>query len=129
MGREGIYVMSTTVATTSASPQPSGRERRVFPRVKGPFDGTWTGASGRAAARIGDLSTGGCYIDALNDQRHGEQLSVTIDLPEGAVAALGEIVYSTPNQGFAVKFLTMDDASRDAVHRAVDRLLAAGQGT
>jgi hypothetical protein len=107
----------------------SGRERRRFPRVRGPFDGSWAGAAGRGTARIWDLSVGGCYIDALNDQRNGEILSVTIALPEGQVDADGEIVYSNPNQGFAVKFVTMPDAARHLLHQAVDRLLAEGQGT
>jgi len=97
--------------------------------VRGPFDGSWAGAAGNGTARIWDLSTGGCYIDALNEQRNGEVLTVSISLPEGLVAAEGEIVYSLPNQGFAVRFVQMDDGSRLALHLAVDRLLAAGQGT
>jgi len=101
----------------------------MFPRVQGPFDGKWAGAAGNGSARIWDLSGGGCYIDAHNDQRNGEILSVTIELPEGLVTVQGEIVYSMQNQGFAVKFVAMDDQSRQALHRAVDRLLGEGRGT
>lgn len=80
------------------------------------------------SARIWDLSEGGCYIDALNDQRVGHTCSVTIDLPEGLVRAHGEIVYFVRNQGFAVRFLDLDEGHR-SIQQAVDRLLAAGQGT
>jgi hypothetical protein len=97
--------------------------------VKGPFDGSWAGAAGNGSARVWDLSEGGCYIDALNVQRIGECLSVTIDLPEGLVVARGEVVYCVPNQGFAVKFVMLDDGSAAALAGAVDRLLAAGMGT
>ena len=120
--------MSTSAVAADKADE-SGRERRRFPRVRGPFDGSWAGAAGRGAARIWDLSIGGCYIDALNEQRTGQILSVTIALPEGQVDADGEIVYSNPNQGFAVKFVMMPDAARQALHQAVDRLLAEGQGT
>jgi len=44
------------------------------------------------------------------------------------VAADGEIVYSNPNQGFEVKFVTMPETSRRAGHEAVDRLIAEGHG-
>jgi hypothetical protein len=114
---------------TADQPAPSGRERRRHPRVKGPFDGTWAGAAGNGSARIWDLSEGGCYIDALNDQREGETLNVSIDLPEGSVRAEGVIVYYVHNQGFAVQFLTVDPGSQQVLKQAVDRLLAEGMGT
>jgi hypothetical protein len=106
----------------------AARDRRQFPRVRGPFDGSWAGAAGNGTARIWDLSEGGCYIDALNDQRVGEELNVSIDVPEGLVSARGQIVYSVPNQGFAVKFVTLDGPSSEALRRAVARLLSEGRG-
>jgi len=42
------------------------------------------------------------------------------------VAADGEILYS--NQGFEVKFVTMPETSRRALHEAVDRVIAEGHG-
>jgi hypothetical protein len=118
-----------TMTDAVAQPALSGRERRRHPRVKGPFDGSWAGAAGNGSARIWDLSEGGCYIDSLNDQREGESLNVSIDLPEGLVQAEGEIVYYVHNQGFAVRFVTVDDRSQLALKQAVDRLLAEGMGT
>jgi hypothetical protein len=117
--------------TVEAATQPAagGRERRRHPRVKGPFDGSWAGAAGNGSARIWDLSESGCYIDALNAQREGETLSVTIDLPEGRVRAEGRIVYFVQNQGFAVQFQSVDPESVPALKQAVGRLLAAGMGT
>jgi hypothetical protein len=114
---------------TMAQPAAGGRERRRHPRVRGPFDGSWAGAAGNGSARIWDLSEGGCYIDALNDQREGETLSVTIDLPEGCVRATGRIVYFVHNQGFAVQFLSIDPSSVQPLKQAVDRMLSAGMGT
>jgi hypothetical protein len=116
----------SALATLSASP--SGRERRRYPRVRGPFEGEWAGASGNRTARIWDLSVGGCYIDSLNDQRAGEAIDVDIEMPEGHVHAGGEIVYSTPNQGFAVQFTAVSDGDRDVLRRAVDRMIEEGRG-
>ena len=121
--------MSGTHASMSTGvPGTSGRERRCFPRVRGPFDGSWTGAGGAGTTRVWDLSLGGCYIDSMNDQRTGEPIHVEIALPEGRVVADGEVVYSVPNQGFALRFIAIADDTRSILARAVDRLLAEGQG-
>jgi hypothetical protein len=116
---------SSTLATLS--PAPSGRDRRRYPRVRGPFEGEWAGAAGNRTARIWDLSIGGCYIDSLNDQRAGEHIDVDIAMPEGHVHAGGEIVYSTPNQGFAVHFVDVTDGDLEVLRRAVDRLIGEGR--
>jgi hypothetical protein len=106
----------------------SGRDRRRFPRVRGPFDGTWVGAGGNGAARVWDLSVGGCFIDALGDERQGEVVTITIVLPEGEVQVTGEVVYSVHNQGFAVQFTDLSAGSRQLLALVVERLLAAGYG-
>jgi hypothetical protein len=116
-------------SNSPAASEGSGRERRQHPRVKGPFDGSWAGAAGNGSARLWDVSTGGCYIDSLNEQRTGEHITVQISMPEGPIAAEGTVVYSIPNQGFAVQFLDMSDSSREALAQAITRLLAEGQGS
>lgn len=64
----------------------------------------------------------------MNEQFHGEVLSISIDLPDGHVAADCAIVYANPKRGFALKFVTMPESSRQALHQAVERPIAEGQG-
>ncbi len=119
--------MPDSSVSVTLSAAPAGRERRRYPRVRGPFEGEWAGASGNREARIWDLSIGGCYIDSLNDQRPGEHIDVDIPMPEGHIHAGGKVVYSTPNQGFAVHFTEVADDDRDVLRRAVDRLINEGR--
>jgi hypothetical protein len=119
--------MADTSAFATGPAPLSGRDRRRYPRVRGPFEGEWAGAAGTGAARIWDLSVGGCYIDSLNDQRAGEHVDVDITMPEGRIHAGGEIVYSTPNQGFAVHFTEVSDGDREVLQRVVDRLIDEGR--
>lgn len=118
-----------TAPGAAASPEATGRDRRRFPRVKGPFDGSWAGAAGNGSARIWDLSLGGCYIDSMNEQRCGEHVRVDISVPEGRVSAGGVIVYCVLNQGFAVQFADVVPPGLEVLGQTVARLIAEGQGT
>jgi hypothetical protein len=85
------------------------------------------GAGPRRRA-IWDLSTGGCYIEALTPLPPGERLTIEILLPEGLVSAGGQVVYSVANQGFAVSFSDLHDDAVHALRLAVERLVGAGHG-
>jgi hypothetical protein len=120
----------SNLTASSHEPAAAGHSnRRRYPRVKGPFDGTWAGAAGNGSARVWDLSVGGCYIDALNDQRQGERITVQISVAEGQISAEGDVVYSVANQGFAVQFIDMPGESREVLYQAMVRMLAEGLGT
>lgn len=80
------------------------QERRQYPRVQGPFDGTCEGASGRRDVRIVDLSMGGCFVDMLSPTRVGELVKVEIRASGATARLAGQVVYVDSVQGFAVMF-------------------------
>ncbi len=55
-------------------------ERRRFPRLNKPLDGTWRGHSGASACRIVDIGWGGCFIGTLAEPAAGEQTTVTVPI-------------------------------------------------
>jgi hypothetical protein len=116
-----------TPPTPSPDASASGRERRRHPRVKGPFDATWEGASGRADCRVWDLSVAGCFVESLATQRSGEPMALQINAPEGSARVSGVVVYSVSNQGFAVQFTAVDPEALRVLQAVVDRRIAEGQ--
>ncbi len=89
------------------------RERRRAPRVSGPFDATWSGASG-PACRVPDLSADGCYVNSLSAPARGTLVTITFLTDQGQTLHLdGEVRAVDPGIGFSVQFAEMapDDLS------------------
>lgn len=85
-------------------------ERRSQPRVKGPFEGRWDGASGMRECRITDLSSGGCFIDAYAANPVGTIITVEVRLAGHTFRFRSEVAYIDRVQGFAVRFCDNDPA-------------------
>ena len=99
-------------------------ERRAHPRVKGPFEGFWDGASTKQG-RISDLSVGGCFIEsAIPMPRKGQQVTVSLAVSGGQVNVPAEDIYIEGNHGFAVKFVDPPEAVVDVLRKEIARLLA-----
>lgn len=82
-------------------------ERRRAPRVSGPFNATWSGASG-PACRVPDLSADGCYVNSLSAPPRGTQLTITFITDQGQTLHLhGEVRAVDPGIGFSVQFSDM----------------------
>ena len=89
-----------------------GSERRRYPRLVIPLDGTWTGASGAATCRIADISWGGCFIQTKAEPRIGERTEVTVAVGEQQVSVKGTVVHLDKPMGFSVQF---DEMSAEQV--------------
>jgi hypothetical protein len=97
-------------------------ERRANPRVKGPFDGYWDGA-GRQAGRILDLSVTGCFIDSQTLPSIGQMVKVVITIEDAQLDLPAVVVYSEPQQGFAVHFGDLPEQVSNALAREIARRL------
>jgi hypothetical protein len=95
-------------------------ERRQKPRLAGPYDASWSGASGLRHCRITELSAGGCFIDSFTSAEPGASLIVTVSLADRQFTLPAEVVYIDTVQGFGVRFLPSDDAT------ALAEVVAAG---
>ena len=80
-------------------------ERRVHPRIKGPFEGFWDGSATREG-RIVDLSVGGCFVESVSPPDTSQQrVNVSVVTGSGQIEVVGEVIYVEAGQGFAVRFV------------------------
>lgn len=70
-------------------------------------------ASGKRAARISDISMGGCYLESIIQVQKGERFNLEIKLTSGeCMQFTGEVAYAFEGMGFGVKFIDLNDHSR-----------------
>jgi hypothetical protein len=92
-------------------------ERRVHPRLKGPFEGSW-GGSGRVD-RIIDVSVGGCFVESVTTPPAAQQIRLSITFQGRPFTVRGVVLYSEQNYGFAVRFEDPPPEMLDLIERAV----------
>lgn len=79
------------------------------------LDCTWQSEWGSQRSRISSLSPTGCYIeDRFTVPPIGETVpELTMTLATGPVSLQGRVLDAMPGIGFAVRFLGVDDDTRD----------------
>lgn len=93
---------------------PSGR------LIAGPFDGRRLGATTRAV-RIHELNAGGCLVEC-HDQVASGRIQLQIELAgEGWISVEAETLYRRDHFRLAVKFVSLSDANRVRIERAIER--------
>ena len=66
----------------------------------------------RVAARISELSAGGCYVDMVNPFPTGAAVRIHITRGVSVFRAAGFVVYSNPAAGMGVAFRRLEPESR-----------------
>lgn len=101
-------------------------ERRRRPRVKGPFEGSWWGASGGSACRIDDVSEDGCFIHTLATPSTAEETVIKIQLsPSQTIELKGRVAYVERGMGFAVKFTEPSTETAEDFRRTLEAMRAS----
>ena len=97
--------------------------RRESPRIPGPFEGRLVGDAA-IPVQVRDLSTAGCFVDAEALVPVATAMKLHIELPgEGWITTQVEAVYRLGRDGMAMKFLDLDQATRDRILREIQRVL------
>jgi hypothetical protein len=96
-------------------------ERRTAERVPLPLEAKWAGQSGLHAARISDVSMGGCYIESLGEVSVGERIDFEVQLPTGKWMHLnGRVAFRHPNMGFGVRFRELSELEMNLLEDIVN---------
>lgn len=96
-------------------------ERRRYERVGIPLEARWEGLAGRHAARISDISLGGCYVETLGQVAEGERINFEIQLPtERWLPLRGEVAHYYPHMGFGLRFFDLTEAEEDVLARLIE---------
>jgi PilZ domain len=95
---------------------------RQHNRVVSPFEGRMGDLE--TPVRIYDLSEGGCLISSLIDAHTiGRRFVLTIDLSETEhVTVEAEVVNARPEFGFGARFVGLQPAAVEQLHRALDAI-------
>ncbi len=92
-------------------------ERRVHPRLKGPFEGSWEGSSARVN-RIIDVSVGGCFIESVTAPASAQHIRISISFAGRPFSLHGVVLYAEQNYGFAVRFEEPPPEMLELIERA-----------
>src|SRR5687768_5530036 len=75
-------------------------------------------SSGKRAARISDISAGGCYIDTIAQVPVGDVLKLQISATGGETVVFnGRVAYVLDGFGFGVEFTDLTDSQREFLQR------------
>ena len=106
---------------TTESPAEGTIDRRRHDRISGPFDGFRVGAL-ETPVRIFDLSRGGCFVNAMHEQKPGVSFVMKIDLPYVGPITVKAVSLYARSGGFAVRFLEMSEEAASRLEEALDQL-------
>jgi hypothetical protein len=96
--------------------------RRKHERIPGPFDGRRIDVLVTPVS-IYDLSEGGCFINAMHEQKPGVVFRLEIDLPHvGGMTFTAETVGTRGEFGYAVRFIEMTFEATLRLQQAIDKL-------
>jgi hypothetical protein len=97
-------------------------DRREYERIPGPFDGRRIEMLVTPVS-IYDLCEGGCFINAIHEQKPGSVFRLEIDLPYvGTVTVTAETIGAREQFGFAVRFIEMSIEDTIRLQAALDEL-------
>jgi len=114
--------MLNDVQTAAPSGATADRDRRQHCRVSGPFDGVRVGAL-ETPLRIFDLSRGGCFVNAMHEQKPGIRFTMRIDLPYvGQIMVKAITLYRRPGFGYAMQFVDMNEETAGRLEDALEQL-------
>jgi len=104
------------------SDEVGGAERRQHDRVPGPFDAFRAGAL-ETPLRIFDLSRGGCFVNAMHEQKPGVSFRMKIELPYvGPITVKAMTLYRRAGFGFAVQFVDVNEETASRLEDALEQL-------
>jgi c-di-GMP-binding flagellar brake protein YcgR len=97
-------------------------ERRRAERVRVNLDVVYANGTSHHKGTISDISVTGCFILAAGEAEVREPITVTIELPSRKVVHLtGEVVYNTPEIGFAMRFTELPAGTLNFIEKLVKR--------
>jgi hypothetical protein len=98
---------------------PTRGERRRHARVDGPFEGRRCGLID-TPIQVRDISEGGCFVHSTLETEVGRQLTLELDVPgEDPIAVKGEVVNSRADYGFGVRFIDVEEDTRNRLVRLI----------
>ncbi|HEY7785035.1 MAG TPA: PilZ domain-containing protein [Pyrinomonadaceae bacterium] len=92
-------------------------DRRSKPRLSISLDAVWERTGDAPAARMTNLSEGGCFLDTVGEVRQGEIVAFRVLMPndDDWLYLEGEVRHHVKGIGFGVKFLDLNEDQEEKV--------------
>lgn len=99
----------------------SGLERRTGRRFNAEIEVEWESVDGRFAGVVADIGLNGCFVLCSGPARDGQAVKILVPLDGSMnVEFAGEVVNSTPEIGFAVRFREISQAQIEFISSVVE---------
>jgi PilZ domain len=104
-------------------------ERRTAPRYMMSASAAVSDATSgaRLAARVGDLSITGCYLDSINSFPEGTRLRLHICRDDKEFHGEGTVRYAKSGMGMGLAFLHLDHEQEGVLQGWIERLAPSGR--
>lgn len=98
-------------------------ERRSNKRKRLLLEAKWESMSSTHAARVEDLSLGGCFVDTVGRVELNEAVDLEIQLPSGEWLSLrGQVASYQPGVGFGMSFTALNEDEVGALENLMSSL-------
>jgi PilZ domain len=102
-------------------------DRRSKPRLSISLDAVWEHSGQAPAARITNVSEGGCFLDTVGEVRQGEIVAFRILMPDEDWLYLeGEVRHHIQGVGFGVQFVDLNEEQQEKVQQLIRMAKEAG---
>lgn len=99
-----------------------GIERRRAERVRVNLDVIFAEQSRQHKGTISDISVTGCFVLASSEATPSAPITVMVQLPTNkSIRLTGEVVYNTPEIGFAIRFTRLSKSGQSFVEKLIER--------
>ena len=97
-------------------------EKRKYPRIR--FGFRVEDANGKKAWMTEDISSGGCFLEKLQETPVGSQISLVFQLPGSAkyIEAVGEVKHLN-ERGVGIEFIAIDAEDRKETEKFVKEFI------
>ncbi len=111
-------------AATAPGPIIPASEKRRSPRhrCQGSAHIREVGSEGKIWATFTDISSHGCYVEAMSTFRMGAELALTIEVNGFRVECMGQVRTAYPNLGMGISFTTMSIQDRERLRELLRSL-------
>jgi hypothetical protein len=91
------------------------------------LDAVWEHSGQAPAARITNVSEGGCFLDTVGEVRQGEIVAFRILMPDEDWLYLeGEVRHHIQGVGFGVQFVDLNEEQQEKVQQLIRMAKEAG---
>jgi PilZ domain-containing protein len=106
-------------------------DRRSKPRLSINLDAVWERSGDAPAARITNLSEGGCFLDTVGEVRQGEIVAFRVLMPneDEWLYLEGEVRHHVKGIGFGVQFTDLNSDQESKVQELIQIAKQGGPGT